>query len=137
MSRRTEKVEEVLRDVLSEILLRELKDPRLGFVTITGVKVSPDLRNAQVYYSALGDEQARKETEAALRRGAGFIRSQLGRRTTFRFVPELEFRFDPSVGHAHRVMELLEQVRREEQAAQPEPEAADAASPSPDNGSRS
>ncbi|HEY3284565.1 MAG TPA: 30S ribosome-binding factor RbfA [Armatimonadota bacterium] len=125
MSRRTEKVEEVLRDIVSEILLREMKDPRLGFLTITGVQVSPDLRSAHIYYSVLGDEAQQKTTADALRRASGFVRTQVGRRTTFRFVPELDFRYDPSVQHGSRVMELLEQVHREEQspAATPTDEA--------------
>jgi ribosome-binding factor A len=114
MSTRQEKVEELLKAEISEILQRELKDPRLGFVTVTEVEVSPDLRHARVFVSVMGDERAREESLEGLKSAAGFVRGELGRRLTMRVTPEIEFRIDSSIEQGARIFELLEQIRKDE-----------------------
>lgn len=116
-SQRQRKVQELLVREISEIIRRELKDPHVGFVTITDAEVSPDLRHARVFYSVLGDPAAQEETGKALNRAAGFIRGEFARRASMRYVPEIRFHFDPSVERGARIQELLEQVRREDEDA--------------------
>jgi ribosome-binding factor A len=121
-STRQRRVQELLVHEISEIVSREVRDPRVGFVTITGAEVSADLRHACVYYSVLGDAAAREGTAQALRRAAGFIRAEFARRVQLRFVPELRFAFDASAERGERLSRLLESVR--EEAPAPATEAA-------------
>lgn len=114
-STRQRKVRELLVQEVSEILRREVRDPRIGFVTITDAEVSPDLRHATVFYSVLGDDAQRAETGRALERAAGFVRSEFSRRAQMRYVPDIRFRYDTAVDRGARIGELLEQVRREEE----------------------
>jgi ribosome-binding factor A len=93
------------------MISRELADPGLGFITITKVKVSPDLQHARVFYTTLGDKTARKNTGAALGRAASFMRRQLGQRLRLRRSPELEFVFDESIGHQDRIEQLLQDLK--------------------------
>jgi len=102
---------------VSAILRRELKDPRLGFVTITGAEVSADLRHARVFFSVLGEESEREESTRILNRAAGFIRSKFAQRAQMRYVPELKFAFDHSLERGARISQLLEQVRMDEESA--------------------
>ena len=100
-------------------------DPGIGFITLTRVKVSPDLQLARVYYSSLGDEKARQETAKALERATPYLRRQVGSRVKLRRVPELKFEFDESVGHQDRVEQILRDLKKEEQArteADPKPD---------------
>jgi ribosome-binding factor A len=102
--------------VLSELLSRgAVHDPGIGFITLTRVKVSPDLQMARVYYTSLGDESARRETAKALERATGFLRRQVGERLTLRRVPELKFQFDESVMHQDRVEQILRDLHQEEE----------------------
>jgi len=110
-SRRLEQVAGLLQEELSHLLEREVKDPRMGFVTLTGVELSPDLRHARVYFSVLGDEEAVQQSLAALERAAGFLRHELSRRLTLRQVPELHFVLDRSGERAQRISDLLRQAR--------------------------
>jgi ribosome-binding factor A len=112
-SRRTEQVADLIKEVLSELLEREVKDPQMGFVTLTDVEVTPDLRNARVYFSVLGDEAAVQESQAALERAAGFLRRELSRRLTIRYVPELHFVLDRSVERSQRIADLLRQAQEQ------------------------
>ncbi|MBI2843835.1 MAG: 30S ribosome-binding factor RbfA [Armatimonadetes bacterium] len=114
MSTRQEKVEELLKVEISEIIQREMKDPRLGFVTITEVKVSPDLRHARVFVSVMGDEEQKKVSVSALNRAAGFVRGELGKRLSMRVTPELDFRIDTSIEHGAKIFELLEKIKKDE-----------------------
>lgn len=114
-STRQRKVQELLVHEISEIVRRELKDPRIGFVTITDAEVTPDLRHARVYFSVLGSDEQKEETGKALNRAAGFIRSEFARRAQMRYVPDLRFEFDSSVERGARISYLLEQVRQDEQ----------------------
>ncbi|PFG74989.1 ribosome-binding factor A [Tepidiforma thermophila] len=115
MSMRTTRVGELLRAEISELLLREVKDPRVsrGMVTITEVQVSPDLRRAVVYVSHLGSEQERAEALAGLQHSATFLHRELVHRLSLRHVPELVFRFDPSIERGARLAELIHQVSAE------------------------
>jgi ribosome-binding factor A len=107
MSHRVERVADAIREVIAELLLREIKDPRIGMITLTGVKLTADLRHARVYFSMIGDGAARARSLAGLRSAAGFIRSQLGRRLSLRVSPDVVFEFDPSFEQAERVTQLL------------------------------
>lgn len=107
-SRRMEQVGDLLRAELSELLRREMQDPRLGFVTITNVKVSADLRNARVNVSCYGDEAAQQESLRALRGAAGFLRSEVGKRIRLRTIPQLNFHLDHSMAHAEEVQRTLQ-----------------------------
>jgi ribosome-binding factor A len=107
MTRRTERVAEAIQELVAELLLREIKDPRIGLVTVTGVKVSPDLRHARIYFSCLGDDAGRAQTQRGLTSAAGFVRSQVARRLNLRVAPEIVFEFDASLEQAERVARLL------------------------------
>ncbi len=106
-SHRLEQIAELMRVELSDLLLREIKDPRLGFVTITHIKVSGDLAHARVQVSSLGDEQEQRESLAALRSAAGFLRRELGQRIRIRTIPQLDFRLDHSMEEAEKVQRTL------------------------------
>jgi len=115
MSRiRVGRVGEQIKKELSQILQTELKDPRIGFVTVTGVEVTNDLSQAKVYLSVLGSEEQKEETLKALAKGQGFIRSELGRRVRLRYTPELIFKFDTSIEYGSHIEKLLAQINREE-----------------------
>lgn len=107
--RRIRLAEEIKKEV-SDMLLHEIKDPRVGFVTITDVEVSPDLRTAKIYASVLGSAEEQKATMEALWRAQGFIRSELGKRIRLRHTPEITFRLDTSIARGARVMELLHEI---------------------------
>jgi len=92
----------------------ELKDPRIGFVTVTSVEVTPDIRYARIFVSVLGSAEETKQTLTVLNKARGFIRAELGKRIRLRYTPEVEFRFDESIGHGARIMELLEEVKEAE-----------------------
>ncbi|MBI3975045.1 MAG: 30S ribosome-binding factor RbfA [Armatimonadetes bacterium] len=110
MSVRREKLQELFKEEASAILQRRLRDPRVGFVSVTDVELSADLRHAKIFVSVLGDEEAKRSTMAALEGAAGFVRTELGRRVRMRFVPEVLFRLDESIERGARVNALLRQV---------------------------
>lgn len=112
-SRRPEQVAETLRQVITDALAREVRDPRVGFVTITGVQVTNELSHARVLVSVPGDEAARERALEGLESAAGFLRSRVARALTTRTVPELHFELDRGLEHAARINELLEEIRRE------------------------
>jgi ribosome-binding factor A len=126
MSRRTERIEEMLREEISTLLQRELKDPRVGFVTVTGADVSPDLRHAKVFVSVMGTPEEKKETLAALNRARGFLRSEIGKRAHLRTAPELTFAEDAGAERGDRITQLLEAARRDENPEEDENEGTDA-----------
>ena len=112
---RPDRVGEQIRDELSSLLARgAVHDPGIGFITLTRVKVSPDLQMARVFYTSLGDEKARKETAKALQRAMPFLRRQIGGALNLRRVPELEFRFDESIEHQDRIEQILRELHDEE-----------------------
>ena len=110
MTRRTRQVGEFLREELTDIIRREVKDPRIGFMSVTRVDVTPDLRHAAVYISVLGTDQEREDTLTALRSASGFIRHHLKPRLRMRQIPELEFRDDRSMEHAERIARTLREI---------------------------
>jgi ribosome-binding factor A len=114
MTQRQEKVEELLKVEISDIIQRELKDPRVGFITVTDVEITPDLRHARVFVSVLGDESQQKASMKALKSASGFIRGELGKRIRMRVTPEIEFRVDESIERGARIFELLQQIKKDE-----------------------
>jgi ribosome-binding factor A len=110
--KRLDRVNQLMKEEISTLLQRELKDPRLGFVTVTGVDVTKDLRTAKVFVSVLGDEQQWTASLAALEHARGFIRSWLRRNLDLRVTPELDFRADRSMEHAARIQSLLRDLQR-------------------------
>ena len=117
-STRQRRVQELLVQEVSEIIRREVKDPRVGFVTITDAEVSPDLRHARVFFTVLGDPAGREETSKALNRAAGFVRSEFARRAQMRYVPEIRFEFDEGIERGLRISRLLEQIKQDEEHTQ-------------------
>jgi ribosome-binding factor A len=109
--KRSEKVADLIREEISQILLRELKDPRIGFVTITKVAVSDDLRVAKVYYSIFGGEQEKEESYEGLESAKGYIKRELGRRVRLKYMPEVSFIFDDSLEYGEHIEELLRGVK--------------------------
>jgi ribosome-binding factor A len=108
--KRLDRVNQVIREEISMLLQRELKDPRLGFVTVTAVETTRDLRSAKVFVSVLGDESQWAASLAALLSARGFIRNWLRQHLDLRVTPELDFRADRSMEHAARIQELLKQL---------------------------
>ena len=108
--KRATRVASVLREVLSEILSTQLKDPSVGRITLSRVTVSDDLRHARIYFSMLGNQGDRAGTLEGLNRARGFVRAEIGKRMKLRFLPELEFIYDDSLDRADRINQLLKQV---------------------------
>jgi ribosome-binding factor A len=104
---------EELKNEISAIIAQELRDPRVGFATVTEVKVSPDLRHARVLVSVLGAEQEKQETFDALVHAAPFIRRLIGARIKLRHTPELSFDYDDSIEQGDRMMRLFEEIKKE------------------------
>ncbi len=115
MTRRQERVGEEIHRVVSSLIQRESRDPRLAGVTVTDVKVSADLHRATVYVTVLGDEEERAEALAGLRHAAKYLRHELAVRLKLRLVPELVFEFDESVARSQRILDLLDQVHKQEE----------------------
>jgi ribosome-binding factor A len=112
---RVERVAQEIQAAVAELLTRgELKDPRVGFITITGVKVSPDLSTAQIFYSMLGTDEERAETQKGLDAAKGFVRREVTRRVKLRVSPEVFFRFDTSLDEGDKIERLLKEVRTKE-----------------------
>jgi ribosome-binding factor A len=108
--KRLSRVGERVREELSTLLLREIKDPRIGFVTITEVVMSPDLKQARVYFSRIGTDAEREESLEGLRRASGFMRRELGHRLGLKFTPELRFHVDESLETGSRIDRLLKEM---------------------------
>src|SRR5688572_27939909 len=111
MTRRTERLGEEVREEIAQMIAGELKDPRIGFVTVTRVQLATDLRNARVYVAILGTPEERKKTLAGLRAAAGFMRRSLGESLRLRYTPELSFQYDEGAEHADRVEQLLDEIQ--------------------------
>lgn len=112
---RVERVAEAIRSEVADILAREIKDPRLGFATVTDVEVSDDLRHVKIFVSVMGDKSQVDETMAALESATGFVRSEIGRRIRLRHTPEIIFRYDTSIKRGARVFELLKEIQSEKE----------------------
>jgi ribosome-binding factor A len=128
-TRRQQQVADAIHKEVSVLIQRELKDPRLGFVTVTRAEVSPDLHYARVFVSILGTPEEQQASMQALQRATGFLRHELGSRLTMRYIPALQFRADTSIAHSDRIARLLNQLESEDGGAAaiappPEPDAA-------------
>jgi ribosome-binding factor A len=104
---RMRRVNEAVREVVSAAIAEDLKDPRIGFVTVTAVDTSPDLRHARVYVSVLGEEQTRAETLAGLTSSSGYLQARVARELRLKHTPLLEFHYDESADRGMRIAELL------------------------------
>ena len=125
MTMRQEKIQEQLVHEVSEMIQRELKDPRLGFITLTGAEISRDLRHAKVFVSVMGDAEATKQTMKALQSASGLLRGEFARRAHLRVAPELEFVIDDGIARGQRIFELLHSVAADLKPRElEEPEAA-------------
>ena len=111
---RADRVKELLRQEISQLIQEEIKDPRIGFATVTDVELSQDLRHAKVFVSVYGDEEARKETLKGLQSAGGFIRNEIGKRIRMKHVPEILFRFDQSIERGARISKLLHEIHNED-----------------------
>ena len=107
---RMRRVDEAMRAVLGEAIAKDLQDPRVGFITVTGVKTSPDLRYARVYVSVLGDDAARTESLAGLRSARGFLQGRVAAELRLKHTPAISFEFDESIQRGMRITRLLEDV---------------------------
>ncbi len=125
VNRRQDQLGQVIAHELSELMRLRMKDPRIGFASITAVEVSRDLSYAKVFVSVMGTPEEQRETMRGLRHAAGFLRHELAQRLTVRHVPEISFQLDESIARGARVIELLNQVSSE--AAPTAPTATPAA----------
>jgi len=114
MSHRANRVGEQMKKELSDIIGRKIKDPRIGFVTVTDVQVSGDLQQAKVFISVLGDEEQKENTLKGLAKAKGFIRTEIGHRIRLRKTPEIFFEWDESMEYGNRINSLLHQLHNEE-----------------------
>lgn len=105
----------MIRAKISDIITREVKDPRLHSVTITAVKVADDLRNARIYFVEMGKDECSEEIKTGLTQASGFIRRELGKKIQLRYVPELTFVHDQSFGYGNRIEKLLAQIAKQEE----------------------
>jgi ribosome-binding factor A len=111
VSRRTDRLGEEIREEVARMIGAELKDPRIGFVTVTRVDLAPDLRNARIHVGVLGDVAQRTKTLTGLRQASGFLRRAVGQRLRLRHAPELTFHYDEGLDAADRVARLLDEAK--------------------------
>ena len=114
MAHRIERVNSLIRQEISELLKRQVKDPRLGtLVTITDVSTSPDLRHAKVSISRIGSEEEKQETLSVLTAASGFFRNELAKRLRLRHIPELSFQWDDSIEQGDHLLQLIDEITSE------------------------
>ena len=109
-TRRTLQVAENLRKILSEIIEFKLHNPDKGLITLSKVRISPDLKIARVYYSVLGDEQQKQKTAKVLKNSKGFIKAEMAKSLTMRFTPDLKFFYDDSIDYSERINSILDKI---------------------------
>jgi len=112
--KRADRVADLVKMEIADLLLKAVRDPRIGSVTITGVKVTDDLRTARIFFVEMGKETCSEEVTTGLEKAKGFLRRELGRRLQLRRVPELIFTYDPSFAYGTRIDRLLMEIHREE-----------------------
>lgn len=123
MSRdRARRVAKHVQEELGLLLQRGLKDPRIGFVTVTGVELSPDLRSGKVFYSVMGTDEEKEETAAGLQAATGFLKREVAKALQLRWVPELRFVYDDTIERGARIEELLRQAREQDAGSDDEGE---------------
>jgi ribosome-binding factor A len=113
-SRRPQRIALQIQHEISLMIFRGLKDRRIGFVTVTGVQMTPDLRHAKVFISLMGSESEKEESMEALNHASGWIRHELGQRIRMRFVPEISFLMDTSQDYGERIDRLIDEIRERE-----------------------
>jgi ribosome-binding factor A len=116
MFKRSEKVAEAIHEMVSELIIKGLKDPRIGFVTITGVKVTDDLHLATVFFTVIGTPEERTATERGLNSARGYIRKELGKSLRMRYIPDILFKYDASVEYGSRIESLLNEITTKDDA---------------------
>jgi ribosome-binding factor A len=121
---RPERVAQMVQELLGELFARGMRDPRIGLVTITGVKMSPDLREARVYWTVHGDPEQRKHTAKGLDKAWGFLRREIALQLKLRVTPDLHFSYDEAIDRGERIEQLIRSVHEEDRnrAAEPAPE---------------
>ncbi len=115
---RTQRVAEQMKKEISEVIRMEVKDPRVGFVTVTNVEVANDLQHAKVYVSVYGDKDSQQATMAALNKAVGYIRGEVGRRLRMRLTPEIVFRLDESGEYSDHINRVLRELHAGDSASQ-------------------
>ena len=120
---RPERVGHMVQQLLGERFARGMRDPRLGFVTITGVKMSPDLREARVYWTAHGDAAQREQTRKGLENARGYLRREIAVELKLRVVPDLHFTYDEAIDRGERIEQLIRQVHEEDEEREGQPAA--------------
>jgi ribosome-binding factor A len=120
--KRADRVSDQIKQEIADILMRKIKDPRIGFVTVTDVDLADDLRNAKVFVSVYGGDEEKKASLQGLKSAAPFIRSELGKRMRMRSIPEILFRFDATVERGAHIMELLRSIEERKDKKDPEDE---------------
>ncbi len=119
MTHRIERVNSLIRQEISELLQRQVKDPRLGnFVAVTDVSTSPDLRHAKIFVSRIGSEEEKQEMLSVLAAASGFFRNELAKRLRLRHIPELNFQWDDSIEHGDYLLQLIDEVSSDSSAEQ-------------------
>ena len=113
---RIEKIQELMKQEISKIILRELKDPRIGFVTVTGVHITRDLSEATAYVSIMGNEKQDKDSWEGLQSSLGYIRREIGHRVRLRITPELKFEIDKSLDYSEHIQKLLNKIKTDDAA---------------------
>lgn len=113
--KRADRVADLIRTELADLILKQVRDPRIGAVTITGVKVTDDLKTAKIFFVEMGKDTCSESVQAGIRKAAVFLRRELGRRLQLRYAPELLFAYDPSFAYGNRIENLLAEIRREEE----------------------
>lgn len=115
MFKRAEKVAEAIHEEISRLLIKGVKDPRVGFVTVTGVKVTDDLHLATVYFSSIGSETEQKDAEAGLNSARGYLRREVGKVLRMRYIPDLLFKHDVSIVYGNHIESILKQIHATEE----------------------
>ncbi len=110
---RIEKLQELIKQEMSKMLLKEIKDPRIGFVTVTGVEMTGDLREAKIYVSIMGNEEQIQSSLEGLQSALGFVRREIGKRIRLRFTPEISFALDKSLDYGEHIQKLLLKIEKE------------------------
>ncbi len=128
MSVRQERIQEQLVQELSEMIRRDLRDPRIGFVTLTGAEITRDLRHARVFVSIYGTEEEQKQALKALNSASGILRGEFARRVHLRLAPDLEFKLDEGIARGQRIFDLLHSVEAD---LKPQPEATEPSAADP------
>lgn len=118
MTTRQEKVQELLKQEVADILRRDFKDPRLGFITVIDTQITSDLRHAKVWVSVMGTEEEREANMKILKRSQHFVRQEFGKRVKMKTLPDIEFILDTSVDKGMRIFELLQRINKEDEHTQ-------------------